>query len=119
MKIMPIRYVGNVNAAERFYAALGLEPDQKSRSGNWSELRSSGGLLALHTAALATPARGADDVELCFVTTEPLEAVAARLDAAGFPHDDIADENFGRLLRTTDPDGLAIQVNEHDASLYT
>lgn len=119
MRLMPIRYVSDIDTAERFYAALGLAPDQRSRSGDWSELESAGGLLALHTATAAAPQRRATDVELCFVTAEPLERVVARLDQAGFGHDEIADENFGRLLRTTDPDGLVIQVNEHDPSLYT
>lgn len=119
MKVMPIRYVANVDATEHFYAALGLSPDQRSRSGDWLELQCSGGLLALHTAAAASPPRSPGDVDLCFVTEEPLEAVVARLDAVGATHDGIADENLGRLLRATDPDGLVIQVNEHDPSLYT
>jgi hypothetical protein len=36
----------------------------------------------------------------------------------GDHHDGIADENFGRLLRVTDPDGMVIQINEHDPQLY-
>lgn len=119
MRLMPVRYVSDVTAAERSYAALGLAPDQRSRSGHWSELGSTGGLLAMHTAAAAAPARQATDVDLCLVTDEPLETVAERLEQAGFGHDEIADENFGRLLRTRDPDGFVIQVNEHDPSLYT
>lgn len=119
MRVMPIRYVGNIDTAERFYAALGLTADQRSRSGDWSELGSDGGLLALHTARAAAPPRRETDIDLCFVTDEPLETVAARLDHAGFGHDDIAHENFGRLLRTIDPDGLVVQINEHDPSLYS
>jgi hypothetical protein len=29
------------------------------------------------------------------------------------------DEAFGRSLVVTDPDGLEIQINEHDHELYT
>ena len=60
-----------------------------------------------------------DAIELCILIEEKLEVVAARLDAAGYAHEQIVDENFGRSLRTTDPDGLPIQINEHDPTLYT
>lgn len=118
MRVMPIRYVADVAASERFYAALGLAPDTTSRSGNWSELTGAGGLVALHALAAAANPHTAGDVELCLVTDEPLEAVARRLDEAGYAHEGIVDENFGRLLRTVDPDGVTVQVNEHDRSLY-
>jgi catechol 2,3-dioxygenase-like lactoylglutathione lyase family enzyme len=117
MKVMPIRYVADIDTSQRFYAVLGLEPDLASRSGNWSELVAGGGILALHSQRQAA----ADEsmLELCFVTEEPLEVVAARLEAAGIDHSGIVDENFGRLLRVTDPDGMVIQVNEHDPELYS
>jgi catechol 2,3-dioxygenase-like lactoylglutathione lyase family enzyme len=118
MKVMPIRYVADIAASQRFYAALGLDPDLASRSGNWSELVAGGGIVALHSQRQAsTP----DDptLELCFVTEEPLETLAARLEAEGIDHSGIVDENFGRLLRVTDPDGMVIQINEHDPELYS
>lgn len=31
----------------------------------------------------------------------------------------IADEAFGRFMQVVDPDGLVLQVQEHDPSLYT
>ena len=118
MKVMPIRYVADMAAATRFYAALGLVQGDSSRSGNWTELNGSGGMLALHTARTAEqdiPGR----VELSFETREPLESLAERLTAAGFEPEAIVDENFGRSLRVTDPDGALVQVNEHDRDLYT
>jgi predicted enzyme related to lactoylglutathione lyase len=118
MKIMPIRYVGDMEASARFYAALGLVPGDSSRSGNWIELGASGGLLGLHTARTShqdVPGH----VELAFETQEPLEALAERLTAAGFEPEAIMDENFGRSLHVTDPDGIRVQVNEHDRELYT
>jgi hypothetical protein len=46
---------------------------------------------------------------------EPLESVAERLEAAGVPLSrGIADERFGRSMVIQDPDGLPIQVNEHE-----
>jgi catechol 2,3-dioxygenase-like lactoylglutathione lyase family enzyme len=118
MKVMPIRYVADVAAATRFYAALGLIQGDSSRSGNWTELSGSGGMLALHAARTAeqdTPGR----VELSFEAEEPLEVLAGRLTAAGFEPEAIVDENFGRSLRVIDPDGVLVQVNEHDRELYT
>jgi catechol 2,3-dioxygenase-like lactoylglutathione lyase family enzyme len=118
MKVMPIRYVADLAASARFYAALGLVPGDSSRSGNWTELNAAGGLLALHSARTSEqdiPGR----VELSFETQEPLEALADRLAAAGFEAEAIVDENFGRSLRVTDPDGVLVQVNEHDRDLYT
>jgi catechol 2,3-dioxygenase-like lactoylglutathione lyase family enzyme len=113
MKVMPIRYVRDLAAATRFYAALGLSVDARQRSGVWMELAAGGGVLALHEADHGEPA-----VELAFVTEEPLEKVRARLAGAGFEAE-VVDEAFGRSLRTTDPEGLRLQVNEHDPELYT
>lgn len=119
MRVMPIRYVHDIAASEHFYTAIGLEPDQHSRSGHWVELTSAGGLIALHTASAAAPPRSTTDFELCLVTDAPLEHLTARLEAHGITHEGICDENFGRFLAVTDPDGVRIQVNEHDPSLYT
>jgi catechol 2,3-dioxygenase-like lactoylglutathione lyase family enzyme len=118
VKVMPIRYVADIAASQRFYAVLGLEPDLASRSGNWSELAAGGGILALHTARQSATAEDAG-LELCFLTEEPLEALVSRLKAEGIANDGIVDENFGRLLRVTDPDGMLIQINEHDPELYS
>ena len=118
MKIMPIRYVADVAAAARFYSALGLAGGDGSRSGNWLELESPGGSLGLHIVR-ESHGDGAREVELSFVAGEPLETVAARLAAAGFPAGPIMDENFGRSMVVHDPDGAAVQINEHDPELYT
>jgi catechol 2,3-dioxygenase-like lactoylglutathione lyase family enzyme len=117
MKVMPIRYVADMSASARFYGALGLAAGEQSRSGNWIELNGTGGLLALHTVRTSErDERG--HAELSFEAEEPLEAIAERLAAAGFGAGDILDENFGRSLRVTDPDGMAVQVNENDRALY-
>jgi catechol 2,3-dioxygenase-like lactoylglutathione lyase family enzyme len=116
MKVMPIRYVADLAASQRFYAALGLAPDVASRSGNWSELVGGGGILALHSQRQAASSQL---LELCFVTEGPLEALVERLEAEGIEHSGIVDENFGRLVRLTDPDGMVIQINEHDPELYS
>jgi hypothetical protein len=128
MKVMPIRYSADVEASVRFYAALGLEAGVSdtpprgpqahravSRPRVWVEMPATAGVLAIHHA----PADEAGVCELAFESEEPLEAVVTRLRAAGFDPDAIADENFGRSLRIKDPDGVWVQVNEHDHELYS
>jgi hypothetical protein len=51
-------------------------------------------------------------VHLTFVTDEPLDAVAARLVAAGFADTVVAHEDFGSMLSVTDADGRECQVHE-------
>jgi catechol 2,3-dioxygenase-like lactoylglutathione lyase family enzyme len=114
MRVLPIRYCADVEASTRFYRALGLELGSATRTGGWVELPAAAGALALHRA-------GADagECELAFEADEPLEAVAARLTAAGYRPEPILDEAYGRSLRVTDPDGVPVQVNENDRTLYT
>ena len=114
MRVLPIRYCADVEASIRFYRALGLELGAATRPGSWVELPAAAGILALHRST-----EHAGDCELAFEADEPLEAVAARLAAAGFPTEPIVDESYGRSLRVRDPDGVYVQVNENDRSLYT
>lgn len=142
---MPIRYVHDLPAAQRFYEALGLRVDfagRASRRGRtrWVELVGAGGAaMALHAAddpdALAddptpdaAPAdaeqavslRGEPPVELAFEAVERLEEVVGRLRAAGFePATAIVDESFGRSFRVRDAEGLELQINEHDRVLHS
>lgn len=114
MRVLPIRYCADVEASIRFYRALGLELGAATRPGSWVELPAAAGILALHRST-----EHAGDCELAFEADEPLEAVAERLAAAGFPAEPIVDESYGRSLRVRDPDGVYVQVNENDRSLYT
>lgn len=117
MKIMPIVYVTNMPASVDFYERLGLTPNTQDRSGMWFELTLGDAVLALHTIA-QRPAREGQQMSLSFVSVEPLETVIERVRDNGLNPDDIVDEAFGRSFRITDPDGLTIQINEHDPSLY-
>jgi catechol 2,3-dioxygenase-like lactoylglutathione lyase family enzyme len=114
MRVLPIRYCLDIEASTRFYRALGLELGAATRPGSWVELPAAAGILALHRST-----EDAGDCELAFEADEPLEAVAARLADAGFPVEPILDESYGRSLRVRDPDGVYVQVNENDRSLYT
>lgn len=74
-----------------------------------------GGVVALHR----TTADQARRVQLCLVAEESLERIVERLTAAGIDTvDGITDDEFGRSLRVTDPDGLVLQINEQDRELY-
>ncbi|MPZ27423.1 MAG: VOC family protein [Micromonosporaceae bacterium] len=121
MTPMPIRYVRDLDAARRFYLALGLRLGFASRPPRrgptqWVELRGGEGALALHHAPPA--ATRVPPIELAFEADEPLEAVVERLRTAGFePTTGIVDESFGRSFTVHDPEGLLIQVNEHDREL--
>ena len=119
MTLMLIVYVTDMAASTAFYAVLGGEVGRSSRSDSWNELKLGGAVLALH-AAERLPDNRACGLELAFNSTEPLETLADRLRMSGVPlYRDITDEAFGRSLIIQDPDGLLIQINEHDADLYT
>jgi catechol 2,3-dioxygenase-like lactoylglutathione lyase family enzyme len=124
MRPMTIRYVRDMDAARRFYLALGLTHDFTSRKPRrgpsvWTELSGTPGPgLALHYAPEGSC--NGKRAELCFQSDELLEDVVARLRAAGYqPETDIVDESFGRSFVIRDPDGLLIQVTENDYELQS
>lgn len=143
MRPLPIRYVRDLPAVQRFYAALGLQVGFSGRAprdggSRWVEMvGSDGGMLALHASEGAdAPVVGQDDegaadpehadhprgepaVELAFEADDALEDVVARLRAAGYePHTAIIDESYGRSFTARDPEGLRVQINEHDRALH-
>jgi catechol 2,3-dioxygenase-like lactoylglutathione lyase family enzyme len=109
--LMPIVYVRDMDESVVFYERLGFEVDIQSRSQNWTELKAGdGAVLALHSAEESKAGR----IELSMVAEQPLERLAeVAATARG-----IADEAFGRSIVLQDPNGLQIQVNEHDRELY-
>jgi predicted enzyme related to lactoylglutathione lyase len=121
MKPITIRYVQDVDTTRRFYEALGLKVDFESRptregTSVWQELAGNGGTLALHHVP---PQAQEPPVSLAFMAGEPLETVAQRLRAAGYElATGIVDESFGRSFTIKDPEGLRIQINEHDRELH-
>lgn len=123
MRPLTLRYVRDVEAVERFYVALGLNVTFRSRptrvgTTTWTELTGSGGVLALHAVDDDVDMAPHPAVSLAFEASEPLEAVVERLRAAGHaPRTAIVDESFGRSFTVVDPEGLVVQVNEHDREL--
>lgn len=113
MILMPIVFVSEMERSITFYESLGFEV--QSRSETWTELDAGGrAVLALHQADELP--EHSERVQLALVAEEPLEHVAQQFASAR--QRPIADEAFGRSLILRDPDGLEIQVNEHDPSLY-
>ncbi|HEY7932737.1 MAG TPA: VOC family protein [Solirubrobacteraceae bacterium] len=120
MRLRPIHFVSDVDEAVRFYEALGLTPELRSRSGHWVELQASGGELGLHDSAIAADGEGREGLALNFLAEEPLEQVEQRLLAAGFPpQGTIVDHEWGRALQVKAPDGTVVQIDERDTELYT
>ncbi len=116
MKPVPIVYVTNMHRSLEWYRAVLTSAELVSTSPWWSELSAAGTSLALHFTERITPG---DQVGLSLAADRPLEAVLDALDEAGIePARGIADEAFGRSLVLEDPDGLMIQVNEHDPEHY-
>jgi hypothetical protein len=118
VKILAIRYVSDSPPVVDFYAALGFPLSVKSRTGAWIELADAPAAIAVHSIAADDSSHTAGEVELAFEADEPLESVQARLHEAGFPGSAIVDESHGRSLRTVDPEGVAVQINEFDRELY-
>lgn len=112
---LTIVYVTNMERSLAFYKALGCTA--KNEGGYWSELRMGATGIALHLTD-SLPKDGLW-VGLAMTAHKKLETVVAELTEAGIAMThEIADEAFGRSLIIRDPDGLGIQINEHDPELY-
>jgi hypothetical protein len=119
LALMPVVYVRQIASVLPFYHALGFHFAAGDRAGEWVELRLGGAILMLHRSERPS-SEAPRSIALSFVSAEPLEQVLARLAAAGFPIDHpIIDESFGRYVAVQAPDGLVLQINEHDRSLYS
>ena len=113
---MPLVFVSDVARSTAFYQALGFELERTQVNGGWAELRFGDAKLALHGMEPLPPE---GRVKLCFSLEGSLDALLMDLRAKGLPAENfVLDEAFGRSLRVCDPDGLTIQFDEFDPSLY-
>ncbi|WP_435221281.1 VOC family protein [Streptomyces sp. Tue6028] len=112
LTVLPIRYVADVEASRRFYEGLGLGHRPEAGVPVWAHLDAAAGAVGIHDAAVSK-GRPLGTVELGFATDERLEDVSARLAARGYEHT-LCDEDFGRSIRLTDPDGVVVQIQEID-----
>jgi len=112
LTVQPIRYVADVEASRKFYQGLGLDLDVEASFKVWAQLKGDAGTVGIHDAS-ASKGRKPGTAELHLVTDEKLEDVASRLAAEGYSFT-IHEEDFGRSLRLTDPDGVELQIQEID-----
>lgn len=109
--VMPVWYPRDLDAADQFLRALGLQPRIASDSGNWRDFTGGGGLVALHAAG-ENPR-----TELSFEYTGDLDVLSERLEEAGFVSE-IVDEAYNRTLLVTTPDGWNLWINEAQSDLH-
>lgn len=115
MRIQTIVYVRNMDASVEWYRAV-LDSEPVTHGSHWSSFHVGGANLALHFVERPLdPGR----VELSLVCTEALEDLVTRLESNDISMArGIADETFGRSIQLRDPEGMIVQVNEHDAEYY-
>jgi predicted lactoylglutathione lyase len=119
LTLMPLVYVTDMDRSIAFYSTLGGEVSARSRSGSWAELRFGDSILALHRTDHPSGSNPST-VELCFVSREKLESLRDALSRTGIHVErPVTDEAFGFSMMVRDPDGLPIQINQHDPDLYT
>ncbi|MDH3606147.1 MAG: VOC family protein [Acidimicrobiia bacterium] len=109
MQLQTIVYVSDMEQSIEFYEALGFEVDYRGGP-VWTAFRGADGALALHLVD-ELPAGGRVAVSL--VADSALEGISDRLAEAGIEATPIEAQAFGRSIVVRDPDGLAIQINEH------
>jgi hypothetical protein len=113
---LPIIYVTDMAQSMVFYQALGATV--KHQGSMWSELRFGDVALALHLANSVND--DGQQMALAMVAQRPLADIMTVLQNPGVTlTNEIVDEAFGRSLTIHDPDGLPIQINEHDPELYS
>jgi hypothetical protein len=106
VKLLVIQYAADTARSSAFYKILGFSPRSDHSDDRWIEHDGVDLAWAVHRAE-GDYAPGRHD--LSFSTDEPLPALAARLEAAGF-ETVIKEEPWGPALHTTDPDGTAVMV---------
>lgn len=115
MRVQTIVYVNAMEPAVDWYRRV-LDTDPATHGAQWASFRVGDANLAIHRLEEPQPA---GKVEVSLVVTQPLEQLVTRLASVGItPHRGIVDETFGRSLQLKDPEGLVVQVNEHDPEFY-
>lgn len=109
--VLPVWYPRDLDAAEQFLRALGLQPRIASDSGDWRDFSAGGGLVALH-ASSENPR-----TELSFEFRGDLPAFAERLEQAGLEVV-LVDEAYNRTLLVTTPEGWKLWINEAQSDLH-
>lgn len=109
MQLQTIVYVTDMERSIEFYEKLGFEVDYRGGP-VWTAFQGDDGVLALH---LVEDMPEGSRVAVSLVAPKPLEATVENLTDAGIEPSPIEEQPFGRSTVVRDPDGLAIQINEH------
>lgn len=111
VEIVALRRTFSVPGDSEFFEVLGFDVQQDG-SVDWRVLRADepAGIIGLAPSHLSGPAEGQAEVQIGFVTTEPLEEVAARMEAAGYHTGDVIIDVDAPFFTVTDPDGITAGV---------
>jgi catechol 2,3-dioxygenase-like lactoylglutathione lyase family enzyme len=111
MQLQTVVYITDMDRSIAFYEHLGFEVEYRGGP-VWTAFKGADGILALHTVEeLPGPGR----VALGLVADRPLEEIIEEMAGLGIESSSIETQSFGRSTTVHDPDGLPIQVNEHNA----
>lgn len=105
--VMPNLRVSDLDAAERWYTALlGRGPDERPMDGLLEWRLGPGAGLQVWREPDAAGRSG------CTIAVADLDAVAARLTAAGVAHEGVEQASSVRILRLADPDGNRVVLTD-------
>lgn len=126
LDVVAVRYSSDFRTDAAFFGSFGFEPFGSLDDPWWCELRAArrqGGVIGLHAPnedtrsdAVGADLDGVADtdrpalVRLGFETSEPLDALAARLQAAGY-RASVAEDEAGTKVVVTDPDGQHLEIH--------
>lgn len=126
LDVVAVWYSDDFTADARYFAAFGFEPFGSLDDPWWCDLRTgrrTGGVIGLHGTGggsdldrAETPDEAPDEltppalVRLGFETAEPLDALAARLAAAGYQAA-VVENEAGPQVHVTDPDGQHLEIH--------
>lgn len=111
VEVMALRHSLSIAGDSEFFEVLGFDR-QRDGEVDWRVLRSGApaGLIGLAPGQLSTCPDGHATAQIGFVTTEPLDQVAARLQVAGYHTGDIVEAEESPFFTVTDPDGVTAAV---------
>ncbi len=116
LDVVAVWYSDDFAADAAFFGAFGFEPFGSLDNPWWCDLRAArrrGGVIGLHGTGGGSVAGGAGPalVQLGFETSEPLDALAARLVAAGYQGAEVVEDEAGIKVVVVDPDGQRVEVH--------
>ncbi|MDO5499619.1 MAG: hypothetical protein Q4F67_08065 [Propionibacteriaceae bacterium] len=111
VEIVALRHTLSVAGDSEFFEVLGFE-QQTDGQVDWRVLNSDepAGVIGLSPSTRHHCPEGQAEVQIGFVTSEPLDIAAARMRAAGYHTGDVIAEAPTPFFTVTDPDGITAGV---------